>query len=76
MADGLSKPDEGCGFGKTILFGEHFVVHGLPAIASAIGRKTIATVEKSDKFEFVDNRPETPGYKETKKEEIQRQLDA
>ncbi len=67
---------DGSGFGKTILFGEHFVVYGLPAVASAIGKKTIANVEKSDKFEFIDNRPETPGYKETKKDEIKRQLDA
>ena len=37
----------GIGFGKTILFGEHFVVYGLPAIASAIGDNTIATIEKN-----------------------------
>jgi len=67
---------EGKGFGKTILIGEHFVVYGLPAIASALGNVTIAKVEKSEKFEFVDNRPETPGYKEKKEGEIQRQLDA
>ncbi len=67
---------KGKGFGKTILIGEHFVVYGLPAIASSLGSKTIATVEKSEKFEFVDNRPETPGYKEKKEGEIQRQLDA
>ena len=67
---------EGKGFGKTILFGEHFVVYGLPAIASALGNATTAKVEKAEKFEFLDERPEIPGYKEKKKEEIQRQLDA
>ena len=67
---------EGKGFGKTILFGEHFVVYGLPGIASGLGNATTAIVEKSDKFEFIDNRPEIPGYKEKKKQEIQNQLDS
>ncbi len=67
---------KGQGFGKTILFGEHFVVYGLSGIASGLSNKTIATVEKSDKFEFIDNRPETPGYKEKKKDEIQRQIES
>ena len=66
----------GYGFGKTILFGEHFVVYSLPAIASAISAKTVAKVEPAKRFEFADNRPQTPGYKEKKKEEIGRQLDA
>jgi predicted aconitase with swiveling domain len=35
--------------GKLILFGEHFVVYGLPAIATAIESRTIAEVEKADK---------------------------
>ncbi len=66
---------EGKGFGKTILFGEHFVVYGLPGIAASLSSTTTAKVEKAEKFEFFDNRPETPGYKEKKKDEIQRQID-
>jgi mevalonate kinase len=57
---------QGTGFGKTILFGEHFVVYGLPAIAAGLGQKTIATVSKSKKYELIDNRPETLGYKQEK----------
>lgn len=65
------------GYGKVILFGEHFVVYGLPAIAAALSDQTNAVVEDGDSgLEFIDNRPETPGYKTTKKEEIQRQLNA
>jgi len=63
----------GIGFGKTILFGEHFVVYGLPSIASAIESKTVATVERSGKYELVDNRLETPGYK---KEKFDQQVDS
>ena len=33
------------GYGKTILFGEHFVVYGLPAIAAALSDHTTAVVE-------------------------------
>lgn len=59
----------GIGYGKTILFGEHFVVYGLPAIASAITSKTTAEVKRIEGSGYVlkDNRPETPGYKEKKK---------
>ncbi len=67
---------EGIGFGKTILFGDHFVVYGLPGIAAGLNNSTTAKIEPSDKFEFEDNRPQTPGYKEKKKSEIQRQLDS
>jgi mevalonate kinase len=62
---------KGSGFGKTILFGEHFVVYGLPALASAIGDKTTCTVEKMEGagYQLNDDRPEIPGYKEKKFEE-------
>ena len=58
----------GIGFGKVILFNEHFVVYGLPAIASAIGTKTTALVERrpGSGVELKDNRPETKGYKAEK----------
>jgi len=60
---------EGYGYGKTILFGEHLVVYGLPAIASAISARTTATVKGAAKYTLVDNRPATPGYKKGKYEE-------
>lgn len=61
----------GIGFGKTIVFGEHFVVYGLPAIASAITSSTLAEVKriKGNSFKITDKRPATPGYKEKKKEQ-------
>jgi mevalonate kinase len=67
----------GVGFGKVILFNEHFVVYGLPAIASAIGAKTTALVEKQKGTgaEIKDDRPETPGYKAEKLAEQKESLD-
>jgi mevalonate kinase len=64
----------GNGFGKVILFGEHFVVYGIPSIVSAISDFTSAEVKPDtridDKVFFVtDNRPETPGYKKKKREQ-------
>lgn len=58
----------GSGYGKVILFNEHFVVYEIPAIASAIGSKTIAEVEFSQGsgWSLLDGRPATPGYKEEK----------
>lgn len=59
---------EGIGFGKAILFNEHFVVYGVPAIVSAIGKYTIAKATPFDKPELnlIDNRDATPRYKEDK----------
>jgi len=37
---------KGSGFGKVILFNEHFVVYGIPAIASAIDSMTETVVER------------------------------
>jgi len=58
----------GKGYGKTILFGEHFVVYGLPAIASALGTFTTAKVKvvKGSGWSVDDQRPATPGYKKMK----------
>ena len=66
---------EGIGFGKAILFNEHFVVYGLPAIVSAIGKYTIAKIEPNNKsgWDINDNRKATPNYKE---EKIQQQKDS
>jgi len=59
---------EGIGFGKAILFNEHFVVYGVPAIVSAIGKYTIAKVKPIDQagWRLNDNRDATPNYKEDK----------
>jgi mevalonate kinase len=73
---------EGSGYGKVILFNEHFVVYGIPAIASAIGSKTIARVEpfEGKGWSIRDERPATPGYKEEKldhqRDSIERILEA
>jgi mevalonate kinase len=59
---------EGIGFGKAILFNEHFVVYGVPAIVSAIGKYIVAKVEpiESVGWKLIDNRKATPKYKEDK----------
>ena len=59
---------EGIGFGKAILFNEHFVVYGIPAIVSAIGKYTVAKIESTNKtgWKINDNRKAIPNYKEEK----------
>ncbi|MFX0071498.1 MAG: mevalonate kinase [Candidatus Hermodarchaeota archaeon] len=66
----------GKGYGKTILFGEHFVVYGLPAIASALGSYTTAKVEVVDGKGWTvdDQRPATPGYKKKKYDEAMQSI--
>jgi len=70
----VKKIGKGTGFGKVILFGEHFVVYGLPAIASAISDVTTARIEPHGKYSLIDNRPATEGYKSTKKGEMERSM--
>ncbi|MDH5794880.1 MAG: mevalonate kinase [Candidatus Bathyarchaeota archaeon] len=66
----------GRGYGKTILFGEHFVVYGLPAIASALGAFTTTDVKVAEGKGWTvdDQRPATPGYKQKKYEEAMRSV--
>jgi mevalonate kinase len=69
----------GSGFGKVILFGEHFVVHGVPGIVSAIGSTTDAKVTQTgEKLAIKDERKAAKGYAEEKKlqqiESIERML--
>ncbi|MFH1722339.1 MAG: mevalonate kinase [Candidatus Altiarchaeota archaeon] len=71
----------GKGFGKVILFGEHFVVYdGMPAIVSAIDKSTTAEVNRTSNpgFFITDNRHATPGYKENyakqQKESVERMV--
>jgi len=68
---------QGIGFGKVILFNEHFVVYGIPAVVSAVGAKTTALVERKSGsgYELKDERPETPGYKAEKREQQRESLD-
>ncbi len=72
---------KGSGYGKVILFGEHFVVHGVPGIVSATDAKTDAEVKKAAKGIIItDERKGSKGYAEEKKlqqiESIQRMLRA
>jgi mevalonate kinase len=69
----------GSGFGKVILFGEHFVVHGVSGIVSAIDLTVDAEVKKIGKgINVKDERKGAKGYTETKKtqqkESIERML--
>jgi len=66
---------EGIGFGKAILFNEHFVVYGIPSIVSAIGNYTVARIApyNQPEIKLVDDRKATPNYKE---EKLQQQKDS
>lgn len=69
----------GIGFGKVILFNEHFVVHGVPGIVSAIDSVATAEVRRSGEGITVkDERKGAKGYTEKKKsqqlESIERML--
>jgi len=71
----------GSGFGKAILFGEHFVVHGVPGIVSAIDLTAYAEVKKTGEgITIKDERRGAKGYSEKKrtqqKESIERMLKA
>ncbi|UCF45169.1 MAG: mevalonate kinase [Candidatus Bathyarchaeota archaeon] len=72
---------KGSGFGKVILFGEHFVVHGVPGIVSAIDSTNDAKVTRiGEKITIKDERKGAEGYAEKKKlqqlESIDRMLKA
>ncbi|MCX6822162.1 MAG: mevalonate kinase [Candidatus Aenigmarchaeota archaeon] len=60
---------KGSGYGKVILFGEHFVVHGIPGIVSAIDLTVDAEVKKDvgNGFDVKDERKGASGYAEKKK---------
>jgi len=70
---------KGSGYGKVILFGEHFVVHGVPGIVSAIDSTTDAEVKKMGTgIQVKDDRKTAKGYSEEKRlqqlESIERML--
>jgi mevalonate kinase len=72
---------KGSGYGKVILFGEHFVVHGVPGVVSATDAKTDAEVKKiATGITIDDQRTTAKGYAEEKRlqqiESIQRMLKA
>ncbi len=75
-AKGTSDENKHVGYGKLILFGEHFVVYKLPALVGAVKAFTSAQVELCPADEWstgltvVDKRPAIPGYKDKKAGEM------
>ncbi len=63
----------GVGRGKVILFGEHFVVHGAPAIAAGIMNSAIVEITRAEKNSILTKQVVVP---ETSVRGIQRVLDA
>ncbi|NYZ77447.1 hypothetical protein H0O02_03995, partial [Candidatus Micrarchaeota archaeon] len=63
----------GVGRGKTILFGEHFVVHGAPAIAAGIMNSAVVDVRKAVKNNIITKQKVVP---ELSLDGIQKVLDA
>jgi mevalonate kinase len=67
----------GSGKGKTILFGEHFVLYGKPSLAVGIAAETVAKVRRTKRAGWTldDKRPEVPGYKKEKADEQKVSID-
>ncbi len=62
----------GVGKGKVILFGEHFVVHGAPAIAAGIQNAAIVEIKKAEKNNIITKQKVVP---ELSLDAIQKVLD-
>lgn len=59
---------KGSGFGKVILFNEHFVVHGIPGIVSAIDSVATAEAKQTGEGTVIrDERKGAAGYAEKKR---------
>lgn len=54
------KKIEGKATGKIILFGEHFVVYGAPAIAAAIDNKVIVEIEEAEENDIITDQAVIP----------------
>ena len=77
----MSNDGSDCkGYGKLILFGEHFVVYKAPAIVGAVSAATTCHCEllpddgTTSGLLVVDHRPAIPGYKVTKQAEANEAL--